>query len=63
MNPSAIPQTVVPPVTQEPNLSRESPAQAPEIILAPASTTTGTPRESHKDTDTGYYNQHWGINE
>ena len=63
MNPIAIPQIVSPSETQEPNLSLESAAQAPEIMLAPASAPTRAPPKSTEDIDTGYFNQHWGINE
>ena len=63
MNPIAIPQIVPPSETQEPKLALESAAQAPEIMLAPASAPTRAPPKSTEDIDTGYLNQHWGINE
>ena len=56
-------QTVPPSETQEPKLALESAAQAPEIMLAPASAPTRAPPKSTEDIDTGYLNQHWGINE
>jgi hypothetical protein len=56
-------QTVPPSEAQEPNLSLESAPQAPENVLEPASAPTRAPPESVADIDTGYYNQHWGINE
>ena len=63
MKPFITLQTVAPSQIPQPNFSVESSAQIPETMLANASPPMPVPLEDPEDIDTGYYNQHWGINE